>query len=68
MQHVGTGDMDEGKRFSTLPGMTQDVMQVANTIDMKRRIRIARHARATRMHEVVVQHPFLLGLKLRSRG
>src|SRR5262245_30512086 len=52
VEHVGTGDMDEGKRLSILPGVTQDVVQMADTIDVKRRIRIARHARAAGMHEM----------------
>jgi hypothetical protein len=42
--------------------MTEDVVEVVDAIQIESRVRIAGSTVAPGMHEVVVEHPFLIGL------
>ena len=54
MQHVGATDMHKRKRFLPAPRVRQNVVQMVDPIQVQCRIGIAGQARATGVHQVVV--------------
>ena len=54
IQHIRAGYMHEGVRILTMPGMTQDIVQVVGPVEAKGGVGIAGRTISSRVHQVVV--------------